>query len=320
MTRLGGLDDLRGIAAIAVLLFHASVEYGTFQLFPFGFLAVDFFFALSGYVMARCYEPRMREGGGAGFVAERIGRFWPMMLVGALLGLPLLVAQVGPTAIPVAVLNLLLIPVPAVHSTFPVDAPFWSLHYELVANAAHALWFWRLRTRPMLALIGALAVAMMAVTYAHDGYSVGPIMSSYLPGLLRTALAYLIGVWLYRVWQDEPSLRVPPALAYLALPLALFAIGRGPFEALFWQPLFVVVAVPLVMAGGIAASGSVRLLGDLSFPLYVVHYPIITSACWLGLPMWSAIHVSLVLAAAIARLPLATWRWRPTPRVARQPR
>lgn len=88
--RLAGLDALRGIAALVVVIGHVflardGAEHGR------PWIAVDVFFALSGYVTARTYEARLgRDLSAGGFLAARLRRLWPVMAVGALLGFVLL--------------------------------------------------------------------------------------------------------------------------------------------------------------------------------------------------------------------------------------
>lgn len=88
------LDGLRGVAALSVVVMHRHVWFGLEGWLAHGYLAVDFFFMLSGYVMARTYEQRLSEGYGAWrFMAARYRRLWPVMALGTLFGAPLLALE-----------------------------------------------------------------------------------------------------------------------------------------------------------------------------------------------------------------------------------
>ena len=73
--RLGGLDQLRGVAALLVLGYHIWTEFNVGPIFRRSYLAVDFFFMLSGFVMARTYEGKLRSGALSGFFNLRLSCF-----------------------------------------------------------------------------------------------------------------------------------------------------------------------------------------------------------------------------------------------------
>jgi peptidoglycan/LPS O-acetylase OafA/YrhL len=91
------LDGLRGVAAIAVTSLHFRFELGKFLL-PHSYLAVDFFFVLSGFVLAYAYEDRLSEGmKPIQFLRLRVIRLYPLYLIGTLIVRPRLSASLtGP--------------------------------------------------------------------------------------------------------------------------------------------------------------------------------------------------------------------------------
>src|SRR5688572_27186028 len=97
------LDGLRGIAALAVVIFH-FMEW----IFPdisnnfigHGFLAVDFFFCLSGFVIGYAYDDRIRKMGTGAFFKARLIRLHPLVILGSVLGL--LGFLIDPFALPLA--------------------------------------------------------------------------------------------------------------------------------------------------------------------------------------------------------------------------
>lgn len=325
--RLDGLDGLRGIAALAVFLSHV-----------FGFLdgnaylAVDFFFMLSGYVMARSYEPRMRLGGAPmarAFVVGRVRRLYPLVLLGSLAGLPWLFWKVpGEEAWIIAAACLVLIPYDGPTGPYMLNPPAWSIAFEIVANVLHAAFIARLGNRALgtltLVLFGLLLVATRG-----EGLAIGPAAGSRIIVLMRVIAPYALGVLLYRIWRDRPPVHVPAWATWWAMP-AFFAAGFLPgVNKSFADYLFVLALCPLLIAGGLRNGGGSRLAafaGALSFPLYAVHGPVLLSLQALGAP--EAAQVAAGLAAGLAamcatapgraslrqalggRLPLATGRGR----------
>src|ERR1700712_1409072 len=88
LRRYHTLDALRGLAAIAVVGFHISQVKLEPVLVPYGYLAVDFFFVLSGAVVAHAYEKQLRAGlSWQAFFVKRVIRLYPLALLGTALGL-----------------------------------------------------------------------------------------------------------------------------------------------------------------------------------------------------------------------------------------
>ncbi len=224
------LDLVRGLGAIAVVHFHSGVLW---NVMPYGYLAVDLFFGLSGYVMAMTYEQRLKDGMRLWpFLRARLARLYPVYLIGIALGLAVIAAKAAagrevPTlwAIP---LNAMMLPAPASGDFFPVDVPDWSLFFELIAYLLFGLLIARTSD-------GALVAIVIAAVFVLHGRipNAGSSWADFPIGLARLGLAFPIGVLLWRCgWQ-------PPALPAMLLPLATF-------------------------------------LGDVSYPLYIIHYPLLS--------------------------------------------
>lgn len=309
--RLEGLDALRGIAALCVFQFHASFILGgaTPEASGAGYLAVDFFFMLSGYVMARTYEQRLAKGFGAmRFLGARYRRLWPIMAIGGVITAPMLAMDLGDPATFAAIFvaNLLFIPVFFTGTiTFPLNSVAWSILAELFANAVHAVVLWRWRTRAVFALAAFCLPALAATAWYHGTLDLGAGVDNVWAGFLRALFAYAIGIVLYRKWRDEPPFRLSPLLAFAAMP-ALFAwsLWVGESSWLF-DVAFVALVCPLLVGAGLAWQHShwlARWLGLLSFPLYAVHLPML---------QWGrGLHVEpvLTMAATIALALYIAWR------------
>lgn len=292
------LDGLRGVAAIAVMLEHSRLGERV-ALFSHGWLAVDFFLCLSGYVIGLAYDKRFAAGMTFGdFALARARRLYPMVWLGGLVGILLypLVPQIGhctarhPERLLLGgISQLTLVPMFVGPCLFVYNAVFWSLLIELIANALHFAVFWRLGPRVRTGIVAGLA-AILSLAGWHDGWiQFGPWLNSFGLGVARCVLSYLIGYGLYRS-RDRWAGRVPrmpfavvAAVLMLALslpPIGLHQPGAGAFRGAvaIEEMAFVVLLFPALLALGAASHGSGRsaeALGALSYPLYAIHLPLV---------------------------------------------
>ena len=305
--RLEGLDGLRGIAALCVLWFHAT---GLFQAdyasAGRGYLAVDFFFMLSGYVMARTYEHRFAAGYGAGsFLVARFRKLWPFMAVGALIGVPIVAIQLSDPleTMKIAAANVFLVPSFGTSELYPVNIAAWSILAELFANLIHGLLLWRMPNR-LLALFAVGLVPLACwIGYSFGGLAVGADTATTHLGFIRALLPYCIGVLLWRWWRDQPTFRINPVWALAAMPLLVLAIPVGLTVPWAYDLAFALLVCPLLMAGGLAYTGSnamLRWIGGISFPIYAINLPLLLWSKALGLGMVTGLALSLALAAWLA--------------------
>jgi peptidoglycan/LPS O-acetylase OafA/YrhL len=288
------LDGLRGIAAFAVILDHVASETLRAML-PGRYLAVDFFFVLSGFVLAHAYGERLTKGlSPLGFLKLRLIRLYPLYLLGLALALipPLFGALRGWNVAPlsevgiVAAISLFFIPVPPVFGwtsdhLYPLDRPAWSLFFELVANVIYAAIARFLTWRVFAVVLPILALAVMVTAMRHpDVGGPGWLWAHFDAGLARVMFEFFAGVALYRL---RGQLRIP-ALPAWGSALALLAIIAVPASGL-WRPAYDVFAgivlMPLLVAfasgakvNGLAAKVC-GALGLLSYGVYVLHAPLL---------------------------------------------
>ena len=155
------LDGLRGVAAFMVVIFHLlEAFYGgnhLKQLMNHGYLAVDFFFVLSGFVVGYAYDDRWGKMTLGGFFKRRIIRLHPMVIMGMIIGAIGFYFSASPIVFPgisevpvwkmliVMVIGFTLIPVPTSmdirgwSEMHPLDGPGWSLFFEYIANILYGL-------------------------------------------------------------------------------------------------------------------------------------------------------------------------------------
>lgn len=322
------LDGLRGVAALVVLLFHAPASLGLRDVMARGYLMVDLFFLLSGFVLARVAEPRLAAGMGTGaFMRTRFRRLWPMIAVGVLVGAAvglLLATRSGFTLddgwrhLQWTVLALLMVPLvlrDRPGALYPLNQPHWSLLFELVANLAHAALLWRLRDRAVLALALAFGAALLAVVMVQGHNDSGPYSSNWMHAVPRLGFAYCLGIWLGRRWRpDAGGVRLPWWLA-LALPvMAVALVPMVPVARWIGDTVLVLVVLPALFwlaacsTAPARAAPALALLGAMSYPLYAVHMPVLryaamtsTSPGAAAVAVLVAIGLALVLALVFER-------------------
>lgn len=261
--RLTGLDALRGIAALVVLAHHVTALHG-FTFAPRGYLAVDFFFMLSGYVMARTYEPMPGN-----FMMRRLRRIWPLVALGTVMGLSFYPPD---KAMLLLIPGLLLIPTRIGSGPYPLNGPTWSVAFELLANLAHQLAFAKLSTRTLMLIAVPLLLFCMAQAVQLGSYNYGHDNATFWLGVPRAMSTYLIGICMFRIFRDRAPVRIAPWLTVLAIPL--LTVPALPGGA--WVDIAFVALCPIILVGALQFGGRwCTALGAISFPLYATHLPIL---------------------------------------------
>lgn len=298
MSRLYGLDALRGIAAALVFIHHVRAIFHLPGLDFGALLAVDLFFMLSGFVMARTYDAKLESTlSPVGFIGIRYRRLWLPLAIGALIGFGLELLRDGLTFHSVFELAALWLFLPA-PGWFALNQPAWSIFVEVTCNLTHAL----LRRTGLLLACLAVSAAIFIVSTIEAGHVIHAADApSTLLSVARGLTSYLIGVMLYRRFGDAPL--ASPVIGIGGFPVALLA---GAYLLPPWALALVAVFVlfPLVIRSslGLGVSKLATVAGALSFPLYAIHVPALWVFRVFGLSVaWAAVW-SLALAAAITLL------------------
>ena len=279
------LDGLRGIAALCVFFYHS----GNHAYAANGFLAVDFFFMLSGFVVAFSYKQRLLDGriGLADFARRRFVRLYPMVLAGVMLGALTLVAhnvaspdQAYATADMAAWIasGLLVLPYllsnPFLDAVFPVNVVLWSLFLELVANGVYAAAVRRV-TLPVLGVLVCGGLGVIVLTGHVDG---GGSIQTFWTGFARVAAGFAAGVLLFELRERGWLPRLGAGLFVTALPLVVLTF-LPPITNPLWIPLiyatfFAIITAALHPHPGDRMIRVCRFLGIISYPLYLLHRPL----------------------------------------------
>ena len=302
------LDGLRGVAALTVVCFHLFEAFATShvdQRINHGYLAVDFFFVLSGFVVGYAYDERWKTMATTNFLKRRFIRLHPMVVMGALIGAIMFYFQgcaawdVSKVSVPrlllASFLNACLIPatpgfeIRGVGEMFPLNGPSWSLFFEYLGTFLYAFLIRKLPTKALAALVllAGCGLAAFAIWGPYGDICAGFALTedNIIGGSLRLLFSFSAGLLLSRVFKPI-HIRGAFWMGSLAI-VALLAIPRIGGSENFWMNglydtfCFAIIFPLLVFLG---ASGRTtdkvttrlcKFSGDISYPLYMVHYPFI---------------------------------------------
>ena len=324
-------DAMRGLAAIMVVIYHVTERFGQ-EVAPRGYLAVDFFFILSGYFIARVYEKRLVAGTTFWkFLSARLIRLYPAYFAGFALGMLWLISRHFAKGSPdikfvtiVGLFNGLMLPAPSgINEMFPSNYPAWSLFAELVINIVYAAGLFRLGSRNLIVLVVVCAlVTIIQAVETGEGLRIGFTFQTIGIGLVRTVAAFGIGVLISR----HPPRAVAPwfaAPSLAALLVALLLARTGPALRPLADIVCAYVAFPTLLWIGAVASvphAAERIgawLGEMSYPLYTLHAPALIIAGGVGgglhLPKAAILVMTFVLIATITTV-YTRWMDRPARR------
>ncbi len=308
------LDGMRGIAAFAVLWWHAGFGFSAGFYPRHGYLAVDFFFALSGFVVAHAYAARIQVGLSFwAFARLRLIRLYPMIFAGGVLGA--LAYNPGwdggiTKLFWLDASSFLLLPLGlAFHeATFPVNIPVWSLFFELLANAV----YWAAARRPntdaarAVLLIAVSSVLLGGIAYLAGGLSNVGVSSApaFLAGFPRVAVSFTLGVLIFHTRLHERLPRLPDFCVAVVLA-SLLLMPPCPW---WYDMACVLLAFPLLLCLGAQARETQHLhrlwywCGALSYPLYIIHEPVLRAMFRLHGGQHGACLLAMFLAVAAAWL------------------
>lgn len=309
------LDGLRGVAALLVVFYHifeglSFAAGGTLiTTINHGYLAVDFFFILSGFVIGYAYDDRWKRNMTLGnFFTRRLIRLHPMIIMGTIIGAITFCIQgsvqwdgshVATSAVMLALLAAMFF-IPAYPGAgydvrgngemFSLNGPSWSLFFEYIGNILYALFIHRLSNRGLailvalsgiglawFALFDIVGYGMLGVGWTLDG-------ANFWGGMLRMLFPFSLGMLLSRHFR--PIKTRGAFWICSAVLLILFCVpyieGKSP---VCLNGVYELICITLIFPAlvWIAASGKTtdkqstricRFLGDISFPLYAIHYPL----------------------------------------------
>ena len=274
-----------------------------------GHIAVDFFFILSGFVISYAYDDRWCKMSLGGFFKRRLIRLHPMLIMGAVIGTIAFFAvgcerwdgSITPKSWVIIALMLTMFMIPAVPGVpyevrgngemFPLNGPGWSLFFEYIGNICYALFMRRFSTK-------VLAIFTLLLGVAHAWFFIGDVSQydmvgvgwtidkiNFWGGFIRMLFPFSMGMLLARTFKPR---KVKGAFWICTCALIiLFAVPYIPsddYTHISLNSLYEFACIALIFpalvwigacgtASGLTSKAN-RLLGEISYPLYIVHYPI----------------------------------------------
>jgi len=326
-TVFANLDIIRGVAAIAVVLWHAEALFGFRP--NSGYLAVDLFFVLSGVVIAKSYDQRIANGMSVReFSLLRLIRLYPAYLLALCLsfGAVLAAATFGfstnwkiENLLPAFLFSIAFIPVFGRLSSngtiFPLNTPSWSLFFELLVNFMFISFHPFLKGRLSLVALASCMIWLIVTVAVFGDLNHGFKTEDWWVGVPRVGYSFGMGVAIERL-RRKGSIRKKihclvssgMVLLILCAPIALL-IGRPVFDL-----ASVLIAFPTIVALSLHetrdTSALTNFLGNLSYPVYVLHTPILavftgliarTNGHWYASPIFSGI-IFIIIATLFSLL------------------
>lgn len=305
------LDGLRGVAALLVIWYHVFEGFATSpidQKFNHGYLAVDFFFILSGFVIGYAYDDRWKTTmTQKEFFKRRLIRLHPMVVMGAVLGAITFCIQgceqwdgtrVSISMVMVAMLlNLFLIPAvpgtgPEVRGNgemYPLNGPSWSLFFEYIGNILYALFIHRMSTKALtiLVVIAGIGLASFSICNLSGSHhlGVGWSMIDYnlIGGFLRMLFAFSIGLLMSRIFKPvhiKGAFWICSLSILILLTMPYVGGETSPWMNGIYDAVCTILIFPLLVylgaSGKTTDKGTAKIckfLGDISYPVYIIHYP-----------------------------------------------
>lgn len=295
------LDAMRGIAALSVVIMHWSNGLGFKGYFDSSILAVDFFFMLSGFVVAYSYQQRLINGFSfSKFLLLRIIRLQPLILFGAFLGMfKLEVKSLLSTGsldfgyVGKFVFTILLIPENVLHllfntelnpldQFFPLNFAFWSLFFEFIMYVLYGSLLFRLQKHQLIVL---MSLALIGVSYwikgsfsVSDTDNTGGPSTTLTLGLCRAVFFYSFGLLIFKSQNLLSPLwgKLPKSILIL-LPV-LFFLPRSWLPWYLTEILAISIFTICIFVGISRKNSNAKLerfLGDISYPIYALHIPLI---------------------------------------------
>ena len=333
----------------------SGVGSGLITTLNHGHIAVDFFFILSGFVISYAYDDRWGKISISGFFKRRLIRLHPMLIMGAVIGAIAFFSvgcerwdgSIAPTSWVMVALMLTMFMIPAIPGVpyevrgngemFPLNGPGWSLFFEYIGNICYAIFMRRMSTK-------VLAFFTLLLGLAHAWFFIGDVSQydmigvgwtidavNFWGGFIRMLFPFSIGMLLARTFKPR---KVKGAFWICSLALIiLFAMPYIPSKGnISLNSLYEFVCIAFIFpvlvwlgacgtATGLAKKANC-FLGELSYPLYIVHYPIMyvfyawliksdiytLGACWQVVLLVIASSITLAyLCLRLYDIPVRKW-------------
>lgn len=292
--RFVALDGLRGVAAACVVIFHYA-QHLDLDWMHRAWIAVDLFFILSGFVLMHSYGTKIEQGMSfTSFARVRLTRLYPLYFIGLVMGIVAASIQIWLGTQSFSLTNLAnaalagLFVIPYFNNAywpvgidevkaplFPLNDPSWSLFFELLVNVIFFLWIVKAKGKGILIILISSLSAYLYISYILDGQSGGWGNGNFSVGIPRVIYQFFLGALLYKI-----APHITSKIKTLAPILVITLLFMFEYKASGIRPILLFVVAPLVVLtnsfvslSGFSASCA-KWLGDISYPLYIVHFPL----------------------------------------------
>ncbi len=311
---LSNLTPLRGIAALWVVVFHFQeviikfVSPDRTQLVAKGYMMVDLFFIMSGFIICHVYQQNFQTGLSSKyfrrFIVARFARIYPLHLLTLVLLIILIAASKSwnpvddPTAIPT---NLFLIHSFGIHKVFTWNVPSWSISAEWWAYMAFpflVIFIYR-KKELAISLLGLFAIVVyIAIMYwlprknPFDPTAVVPhnLDSTFDYGYLRGLAGFIIGMLLYKAYETGLLLKTfqKDITAVIVILATVLCLHIGLNDGIYII-LFAVIVFAFALNNGklniICNNRFAQYIGKISYSIYLVQlFPAMPFMMGLKLP------------------------------------
>lgn len=285
-----------------------GVGDGIIRTLNHGHIAVDFFFILSGFVISYAYDDRWHKMSIGGFFKRRLIRLHPMLVMGAVIGAVAFLfdgcmrwdGNVTSLGWVMVALLLTMFMIPAVPGAqyevrgngemFPLNGPMWSLFFEYIGNILYALVIRRFSTKALAALAAVLGILhayfFVGDLSGYDSVGVGWTIDSvnFWGGAVRMLFPFTVGMLLARKFSARSvkgAFWICSALLIVIFSVPYLVCDKAISVNSLYEVICIAAVFPFIVWLGACGksenkitSGINRFLGEISYPLYIVHYPI----------------------------------------------
>jgi peptidoglycan/LPS O-acetylase OafA/YrhL len=299
----GGLESLRGLAALLVVFLHIkwTNSLTTLPFFRNGYLMVDLFFVLSGFVICHNYGQKIGNARDAGhFMFLRLGRLYPLHLfcliaflcieIAKYIGelkfhlVPYASAAFSINNAPSFIAHLLLIQIFCPFAEYSFNGPSWSISAEFYTYLIFALVVWVFPKRKSVLIVSVFLVLISTFLMLFFGISGSTELTGW--SFLRCILGFFMGVLAYHAY-DRYHSHISRWSGRIAFCLPVFlvvfmSLKENPkLDGTIVLPVFfvLIIAIAAEPAGGRISRmldyTPLRWLGRISYSIYMTHYMVL---------------------------------------------